>query len=603
MENKRGVKSKVTFKREGKDVIIPYGKTLLYAAYEGGLSLDATCGGKGTCGKCKVKVRGSVSDPTQEEKAHLSSEELQDGLRLACQARALGDVIVDSINDRASQKILVHGVEEPIIVSPSIQKIYLELPLPSLEDQRSDFQRLKDTLKIRNLVADLEVIQDLPQVLRGNDFKVTAVLKGEELIGVEEGDTTLKSYGLAFDIGTTTVVGTLMNIAHGSQLGVSSGLNGQADFGADVISRINFAKEHPYGLRRLKEKIIEVLNEIINDLLEESKVNRENIYEVVVVGNTCMQHLFLEIDPINLALMPYVSVTKEPMTLKAKDLGISINKAGDVYMLPSIAGFVGADTVAVGLATYLEKSPEVKLVVDIGTNGEILLGSSKKLLACSTAAGPAFEGAQIKYGMRGTTGAIEAFQIHGDDISYKVIDNVPPKGICGSGLIDIMAELLKAGIIDGTGRILSPGEIGPNFRTRIVEGENGYDFVVAPGILLTQGDVRQLQLAKGAIYAGIQILKEVLGTEDDEISQILLTGAFGNYIRKESAKAIGLLPDIPLERIKSIGNAAGVGAKMALLSIKERDRAVELSESIEYVELSNSLKFQEEFMNAMYFSV
>jgi uncharacterized 2Fe-2S/4Fe-4S cluster protein (DUF4445 family) len=392
-----------------------------------------------------------------------------------------------------------------------------------------------------------------------------------------------------------------MNIAHGSQLGVSSGLNGQADFGADVVSRINFAKEHPHGLRRLKEKIIEVLNGIINDLLEKSKVNRENIYEVVVAGNTCMQHLFLEIDPINLALMPYVSVIKEPMTLKAKDLGISINKGGDVYMLPSIAGFVGADTVAVGLATYLEKSPEVKLVVDIGTNGEMLLGSSKRLLACSTAAGPAFEGAQIKYGMRGTTGAIEAFQIHGDDISYKVIDNVPPKGICGSGLIDIMAELLKAGIIDETGRILSPEEISSNFRTHIVEGENGYDFIVAPGILLTQGDVRQLQLAKGAIYAGIQILKEVLGIEDDEISQILLAGAFGNYIRKESAKAIGLLPDIPLERIKSIGNAAGVGAKMALLSIEERNRAVELSESIEYVELSNSLKFQEEFMNAMYF--
>lgn len=600
---------KVIFQPGDKEVIVVYGDTIMDAAHNGGLILDATCGGRGTCGKCKVKVEGPISEPTKEEQ-RIVGPVLDSGVRLACQTRILGDIRV-TLDQEAQYKILTKGVEKPIRLAPSPSKIYLTMPPPSLEDQRPDLERLIEGLGMAPSKVSLEILKTLPDILKGNDYKVTAILNENKLMGIEGGDTTERLYGVAFDIGTTTVVGTLIDLNTGHEIATSSSLNLQASFGADVISRIDFANREPEGLKILQDKILRVLNSIIGDLTRDAGLSPVDIYQVVVVGNTCMQHLLLGIEPKGLAEAPYVPVFTSAVRLSAIELGMNMSPWGMIYMLPAVAGFVGADTVGVALATSIGRGKEVRLVVDIGTNGEILLGSSEGLIAVSTAAGPAFEGAEIKFGMRGATGAIEAFQILNGEVKYKVIGDVAPKGICGSGLIDIIAELLRLGIIDENGRIMGPDEISQDISSelekRIIEGERGYDFIItfseggAPDILITQGDVRKLQLAKAAIYAGIGVLKDHLGVRDSQISQVLLAGAFGNYIRRESAKAIGLIPDVSLDKIKSVGNAAGTGAKMVLLSKIIQMEGESLAKSIEYIELATSLRFQERFVDAMYF--
>jgi uncharacterized 2Fe-2S/4Fe-4S cluster protein (DUF4445 family) len=600
---------KVIFQPGDEEVIATHGDTIMDAAQKGGLILNATCGGRGTCGKCKVKVEGPISEPTKEEQRTVGPT-IDSGVRLACQARILGDIRV-TLDPEAQYKILTKGMEEPIRLAPSLSKIYLDRTAPSLKDQRPDLERLIESLGVHPSQVSLEILKALPGILRRNDYKATAILNDNKLMGIEGGDTTERLYGVAFDIGTTTVVGTLMDLNTGHEIATSSSLNLQASFGADVISRIDFANREPEGLKILQDKILRVLNSIIGDLTRDAGISPVDIYQVVVVGNTCMQHLLLGVEPKSLAEAPYVPVFSSAMRLSAKELELNISPWGMIYMLPAVAGFVGADTVGVSLATSISRGKAVRLVVDIGTNGEILLGSSQRLVAASTAAGPAFEGAEIKFGMRGATGAIEAFQILNGEVKYKVIGDVAPKGICGSGLIDILAELLRLGIIDKNGRIMGPDEISQDIpyelKKRIVEGERGYDFVITfgeggtPDIFITQGDVRKLQVAKAAIYAGIEVLKSHLGVRDSQISQVLLAGAFGNYIRKESAKAIGLIPDVSLDKINSVGNAAGAGAKMVLLSKIAQMEGESLAKSIEYIELATSLRFQERFVDAMYF--
>lgn len=605
-------KVQVTFTPSGPTIHVDVGTVALSAAQMADESIDAVCGGKGRCGKCKVRIFGAVSDVTQEEKRFFTEEELEDGWRMACRTKILGDVTID-IPRPASEghRILSEGFSSHMTLDSAISKVYVEMSKPTVEDQTADLERIINALGFGD-VHSLDVLQTISDNIRSQDFKVTSVLRGKELIGIEPGDTRRKSYGVAFDIGTTTVVGFLMDLETGQELAVASQMNPQAAYGADVVSRINYSMENSEGLKHLQDAIIGALNKIIDELVQKTGTSRTNIYEITVVGNTCMQHLFLGLDPRNLALAPYVSVIQDEVVIRAKDLGLKIAPGGYVVVLPSIAGFVGGDTIGVLLATSIDESSSIKLVVDIGTNGEIVLGSEGNLVSCSTAAGPAFEGAQITYGMRGTTGAIEAVSF-GEDVEYKVIGDVRPRGICGSGLIDIVAELKKFGIIDLTGRIVDPSEcpdiLSSKLRERIIEGENGYQFVIAHAdetstgkpITITQRDVRELQLAKGAIRAGIEVLKDELGIEDSDISEILLAGAFGNYIRRESAAAIGLVPSVALEQIRSVGNAAGVGSKMALLSIEQRQKARRLAKDVNYVELSTLAKFQEKFMMSMYF--
>jgi len=607
---------KVTFQPDGKSVSVLDGTTVFEAAARAGIILTSPCGGKATCGKCRVEITAHAPAPTEADQKLLPAEDLARGARLACQCRIHASMVVNVPHETRffEQKILEEGVGRQVKLHPNIKKRFVKLPTPTLTDQRSDLDRVMAALReeIPDVRADIEVIRTLPDKLREDGFAITAVLEGNDIISFERGNTTDRNHGVAFDIGTTTVVGMLVDLTTGAQLAVASRTNPQVAYGDDVVSRITYCHDHKTGLELLQSKIAHCLDSIIAEVCTKAKVARETIYEVTVVGNTTMNHIFLKVNPWNIAQAPYVAVLRGAVETKSSRLGITINETGNVYALPNIAGFVGADTVGVILATDLLRSDAIKLAIDIGTNGELALGNKNRLVSCSCAAGPAFEGARIQFGMRATAGAIEKVLLD-HDVRINVIGNVPPRGLCGTAVIDAVAEMLRVGIVDPAGRVQSPenlaGKLPEALLGRIVPGKTGCDFVLAKAeetksgqpILLTQRDVRELQLAKGAIFAGIQVLKNVLGVTDNDIAEVLLAGAFGNFIRRSMAKRIGLLPDIPTERIKFVGNAAGAGARMALIARECREEAERISTQTEYIELGGRPDFQQEFMMAMMF--
>ncbi|HAA89525.1 MAG TPA: ferredoxin [Peptococcaceae bacterium] len=609
---------KVTFQPGNRKIDVPAGMTLKEVINTARLDFDFPCGGRGKCGKCRVKILDGAGQPTPVEEKHLEREEIEQGIRLACMTVVQGDLVVElPYQETPKHKILLATGERDIKLDPHISKTCIDITPPSLEDQRPDWERLEGELlrevsQYQRLKPSLSLLRRLPEVIRRAKYRVTAITEGDELLGLEEGDTTGKLLGIAFDVGTTTIVGYLMDLRTGEQLSVASALNPQTRYGADVISRITYITLEEEGLRTLHNCVLEAINQLIGEAAEKAGVSSRNIYALTFVGNTCMHHLFLGINPKNLALAPYVPVVKTPLVLEARELGIEINEAGKVYVLPTIAGFVGADTVGVILATDLDWSEEIKLAIDIGTNGEIVLGSREKLLACSAAAGPAFEGAQIYCGMRGALGAIDHVRF-GESVEYTVIGGVKPEGICGSGLIDAVAGLLELGIIDQNGRILSPHEVGnreaEKFRSNIVLHDGANAFLLADEtetahgrpILITQRDIRELQLAKGAIATGIYVLMEKLGITTGDIAEVLLAGAFGNYLDPESACAIGLIPPELAGKVRGVGNAAGAGAIAALLSRGEFRRAALISESVEYVELSAYPEFNSIFPSRLFF--
>ena len=599
---------KITFYPEGKTALVEAGTRLTAAAAQAGALVDAPCGDRGTCGKCRVQVADGLGPLTPAEEKLLTAEEIADGWRLACQATAVADTLV-RVPFGTLQTVL-SGVQEASRLRPNVRKVFVQLPEPSVADQRADVTRLREALAraAEHPVITLAAARDLGRVLRAADFAVTAVLAGDRCIAVEAGDTRGALYGAAFDIGTTTVVGALMDLASGREVAVASALNGQAGYGADVISRINFAMADPQNLARLQQSVIATINGVLDELLSRSGVARENVYELVAVGNTTMSHLLLGIDPGSLALAPYVPVNSDPQTMSAAELGIEIHPSGQVYVLPNIACFVGSDTVGVIMATKQHRRDRARLAIDIGTNGEIVLGSRARVVACSTAAGPAFEGAEITFGMRATDGAIEKVWIE-DDVHVRTIGGARARGICGSGLIDAVAEMLRVGLLDETGRLVSPADarraLPESLCRRLVETDRGYAFVLAGAgklrVYLTQQDVRKLQLAKGAISAGIRILMKELDLQFADVEEVLLAGAFGSYVDPASARAIGLVPPFPLSRLVSVGNAASVGARLALLSLDARREAEEIASWVEHIELSSRPDFQDEFISALYF--
>ncbi|HID96133.1 MAG TPA: DUF4445 domain-containing protein [Candidatus Latescibacteria bacterium] len=609
-------KFEVVFQPDGVVAQIGPGTTILDAALSVGIHIEGPCGGKGTCHKCKVTVKGGVSEPSSMETQHLSRQEIDVGYRLACQAEVTGDAIVHVplATRLTAQKILDHGVRIDVPPTANVKKYPLKLTRPSLEDQRSDFERIRDTMSEGGVsTVSLDVLRRIPGLLRGNDFHITAVVLGDELVDVERGDTSNANYGIAFDIGTTTLVGYLVDLVTGTQTGVSATMNPQSAYGDDVISRISFVTEHKDGLERLHSKVIDAINGMIDDLCQQGEIDPNNIYEVTVAGNTCMHHLFLGIDPRNIGPSPFVPVVSEPMCVQAKELGLQINPRGRVYTLPNVAGYVGADIVGGILATRLWESNRIKLLIDIGTNGELVLGSRDGLIACSTAAGPAFEGARISCGMRAAPGAIDRVALDGD-VVYTTVGDIKPRGICGSGLLDIAAEMLRTGVLDPTGRMMDETSLkdlsGP-IRERIDRSEDGLRFLLVKGeeteqghpVYITQKDIRELQLAKGAIFTGIQLLKKELALDDDDLSEVLLAGAFGNYLNKHSALKVGLLPPVGADRVRSVGNAAGEGARMALISTEERKKAEEIAKRVQYIELSGRKDFMENFAENMLFPV
>jgi uncharacterized 2Fe-2S/4Fe-4S cluster protein (DUF4445 family) len=609
-------KYKVVFKHLEQSIDVSEGTTLIKAIRDGGIDFDFPCGGVGKCGKCKVRILEGEIKPNSDEIKFLNEDEINQGIHLACFTEIWGDMVVDTLGTSSkSHNILLTSEEKEVSIDPHISKTYVQVKKPSLGEWESDWQRLTNSLFNEYTSTEntkIEILQKLPNILRKNDNCITAITYDKSILGIEANDTTNRLTGMAFDIGTTTIVGYLIDMHTGKELQVVSTLNSQTKYGADVITRSNYAGKEENGLRNLHVEVIDDIDELIHEACDKAGIKREDIYSISIVGNTCMHHLFLGISPSYVAKAPYIPAISEPVVLDAKDLAIEINDAGKVFVLPNIAGFVGADTVSAILATEMDKSNHIKLMIDIGTNGEIALGCGERLLACSAAAGPAFEGAEISSGMRGAEGAIDHV-VFGEKLEISVVGNGKPKGICGSGLLDAVAGLIEIGILDKRGKFLSIEKItNPKaevFKNNIVDYDGAKAFLLADEnntshkkpIMITQKDIRQLQMAKGAMSAAIKILMDKYGINVDEIEEVLLAGAFGNYMNPHSACVIGLIPKELEGKIKMVGNAAGSGSKLSLLSKNEYKRAERIGGFVEFVELATYPNFSSIFSKSMYF--
>ncbi|OGV69735.1 MAG: hypothetical protein A2283_14390 [Lentisphaerae bacterium RIFOXYA12_FULL_48_11] len=610
------IQLRVTFQPQGRSVFVLRGTMILEAAAHAGLVVETPCGGSGTCGKCRIQVMSNAGAPTSADKQKFSDQELRDGWRLACQNPIETDIVVF-----VPQASLFGGTHQILAtaessitkeVLPAIRKVYVELSPPTLEDDASDLLRLERS--IGPFKADLHMVRHVSKTLRAQGFKGTAVLSDHRLLDFETGNTNGRCFGVAFDIGTTTIVGQMLSLRDGKEIGVASRLNPQVSFGDDVLSRIKHAAMRPENLDELRLTIIREIASMIDALCVENGISRENIYEATFAGNTTMEHILCGINPAQLGELPFVPTHTGGLLVPAVELGIPIHHGALAYIFPIIGGFVGGDTVAGMMATGMYGIKEPTLMVDIGTNGEIVLAHKDKFYAASTAAGPAFEGARIECGMRGSTGAIEKVIFDGD-VRVEVIGNVIPSGICGSGLIDLVAELLSHGIVTPEGQLLPkeelPQALAPTFTRRLQSDENGEtSFVIAeatpgkivPPVLLTQRDIREVQLGSGAIRAGIAILLRNAGIKVSDLKTVLIAGGFGNFIRRSSAQRIGLLPaGIDHHRIRYIGNASLAGAKAALLSTEVRRHGEELARQVNHVDLSTAEGFHEQFSEAMIF--
>src|ERR1700694_252995 len=583
---------------------VPPGTTLFSAAHWIGLPIDSTCGGRATCGKCKVRVVEGTAEVTTADHRLLRKEEIDGGWRLSCQTRIYDDMKCEVPQLLRVPKAATMGLGRLVILDPNVRKVYLELTEPTLEDQRSDVMRLREALTAEghDMVAGVRVMRTIPQALRDSGFKVTSVLAGEQLIALEPGDTTGDCFGIAFDVGTTTLVGTLMNLRTGMAAGVLSTLNGQAPFGADVISRVSHGMNGPDSVRELQSAVVSTMNGLLAALYAETGVSPDRTYEAVAVGNATMLHLLFGIDPSPLAVMPFTPAFMEPLSGLASAVGLEIHPRGYIQTLPALGAYVGADIVAGVLATGIVREDKMRVFVDVGTNGEIVLGNGQRALATAAPAGPAFEGSQIRCGMRATDGAIEGVTL-GDTIELQVIGgDVPAEGICGSGLVDAVAQLLVVGLLDHSGRMKTAEDVpGHPLRDRLIDVDGVRAFLLADGVYLTQKDIRELQFAKGSIAPGIKVLMDILGVETKDLDEVLLGGSFGSYLNPVSAKIIGLVPPVDVDKIIAVGNSAGEGAKIALLSYRERQVAFELPARIEYIELSGRSDFNDAFVAVLGF--
>ncbi|MDD3925117.1 MAG: ASKHA domain-containing protein, partial [bacterium] len=573
---------RVVIEPEGKTIDVTAGETLMEAMSAAGIAMDAPCGGLGTCGKCRVKILQGESVPDEAELRLLSDDDLAAGVRLACRLRPEQDMRVhyEGTLDQAVDKLFDGDGDTGLTFRPSVSKLAVTIEPPSLSKQWSMTQRLRRALAERDDTGPvgLRVLSCLSELLDTTSVQeITAVMRDGTVIAVESGNTVDAHYAVAVDIGTTTLVVYLLDMHRHRLVDAASATNPQAACGADVISRIDFGSDE-LKRKSLRGMVLEAVNTLIRELAERHNIETENIYEAALVGNTCMTHMFWELDARSLATAPYTAVTSDEVCVDAVQADMqNINPAGNVFTLPNIAGFVGADTVGVILATDLDKSDDLKLAIDIGTNGEMVLGNRNRMMACSTAAGPAFEGARISQGMRAIDGAIDRILIENDRVVYTVIGGTEARGFCGSGIIDAVAVLRRCGFVDETGRILPANEAQESRRFTGVHpaDDDGTPCIVfgdrADGsVRVTQRDVREVQLAKAAIRAGVNLLLKEFGCDEQDISAVLLAGAFGNYIDKRSALEIGLLPAVEESRIISVGNAAGIGAVRALASLDDR---------------------------------
>jgi uncharacterized 2Fe-2S/4Fe-4S cluster protein (DUF4445 family) len=608
--------SRVTFHPEGKRVDTTIGQTLFDTAGKLGVDIQSLCGGRGICGKCRVIVRSgmdSLSHASDAERRFLSESEVETNLRLACQAaiKGRGPIVVEVPQQSrvGQQRLLVKGLERPVQLTPSVRRLSVSLKKPSLLDVESDASRLLRALRRKSgedIRIDYEALKRIPHALREGNWDVTAITwMDRELIFVKPERQSKSLYGMAVDIGTTKIAAYLLNLDAGEISATVSMMNPQIPYGEDVISRISYIMKDEKNLEKMNRIVITGINELIDEACEKAGIDPKDIYDMIVVGNTAMHHIFLSISPKYVSLSPYPAVVQSSVDVKARDLGVRMNCGAYVHVFPAIAGFVGADAVADALATGIYESEELTMLVDIGTNTEIILGDKEKILSCSCASGPAFEGAHIKHGMRAATGAIEHIWIDPKtlEVGYSTIGNVKPSGLCGSAIVDAVAQFLK------TGMIAPEGNFQRSETERLRRNENKPEFVIAwsdesstgDDIVVTQGDVREVQLAKAAIYTGAAILMKRMKVDFRDIKKVFIAGAFGNYVDPQSARTIGMFPDVPIQNVQFVGNTAGSGARMALLSTQMRRVADEVARKIEYIELGADPDFHKEFLNATYF--
>ena len=581
-------------------------ESLLTCAHRLGVGISSICGGRGTCRSCKLQVRsGAVSQSTSVELEAFTSKELKEGWRLACQTFPVRDckLVVPPESMTTPQRVQVEGLEMPVHPDPPVRTYRLRLSAPSLSAPYSDADRLMEALNQQHPLhrgkIDIHALRSLSAQLRSWNWECQAVVRDDEVIVLFPWAS--HPLGLAIDLGTTKIAGYLVDLSDGRTLAAKGMMNPQISFGEDIVSRMTGSIESPDKGAQLQKLVVEAINELAVDLCTGVSANIDEIVEAVVVGNTAMHHLFLDLPVKQLALSPFVPVISKALEVKAGDLGLRIVQGAYVYLLPNIAGFVGADHVAMLLAADAWQAQGPIVALDIGTNTEISLIHEGRITTVSCASGPAFEGGHIKDGMRAANGAIERFRITNGGVQYQTINQGPPVGICGSGILDALSQLFLAGIIDEGGRITDNHP-----RVRTYKGQREFVLIREeerdgqPAITITQRDVRELQLAKAAIRAGIQMLLETKGCSEDEIQQVIIAGAFGSYIDVASAVAIGMFPSLPLNRFRQIGNAAGMGAKLALISAGKRVEAQTIASRVKYLELGSAPHFEQTFIQASY---
>ncbi|TYP57645.1 ASKHA domain-containing protein [Thermosediminibacter litoriperuensis] len=596
----------ITLWPDGRIIKAKTGENLMEVLRRAGIKMDFPCGGCGACGKCRVKITSEVQPPKEEEIKLIPERELKEGVRLACLYTVATDMEIEVVFKNEEARVLERGIMGSFTMDPPLKK------------RRFFVRDSKDALSLEERLTmavgcppDPECrLEILRSISRGLPGEGTAVIKNDKIIGIESGDTTGKFYGAALDIGTTTVVLSLVNMVTGREEAVVSALNPQKEFGQDVLSRISHAKKGGQFLLELQKSIVDSINGLLEKAVKKAGIDKKDIYEMTVAANTTMTHLFLGINPESIGSAPYNPVLKRGIDIKAQELGISISPFGRVYCLPAISGYVGGDIVAGILATGFYKKDDTALFIDIGTNGEIVFFDGREMVACSCAAGPALEGVNISCGMRAADGAVEEVRIS-EDVFIRTIGDDKPKGVCGSGIVDLVAELLKIGFVEPSGRMVFPDKArqiaSPNLAARLVEKERSTAFVIAYGgeqeddVFITSRDIRQVQLAKGAIWAGIRALLREKGISPKDVRRVYVAGAFGAHLRPESLSRIGMIAGEWTERLTFAGNTSIAGATMCLLSGAKRKEAENIAGMVRYLELSTMEGFDRLFAESLKF--
>lgn len=604
----------IDFQPVGRRAQVKRGQTILAAAQQLGLALGAggltaPCGGRGLCGRCRVRVAaGDAGEPTAAERRFLKPEQLEQGYRLACQAVVLGPLKVEIPPESmlGVQKLQVEGLDVAIVPEAPVKRYALSLSRTTIDNPQPFWQQaaaqLESTYGLERPVVDYELAAATEPLAMEGTAVVT--LRGSEVINLYFGRPAPPPLGMAVDLGTTKVAGYLINLETGATLAADGIMNPQIAYGEDVMARLGYALEGEEEYRRIQEVIVEGLNRLAATLVKKAGVAVTDIEEAFIVGNTAMHHLLLRLPVEQLARAPYVPAVTTPVEVKARRLGLNLSPGAYIYLTPVIAGFVGGDHVAMIQGSQIHAAEKVTLGLDIGTNTEIVLNYGGKMLSCSCASGPAFEGAHIAQGMRAVTGAIATVRLSDDgrEVYYETIGGTPPLGICGSGILDVVAELYRTGVINASGRldlkhprVRRPAGGGPAEFLLVPAEETGID----GDVVVTQKDIGEIQLAKAAIASGTLLLLEAAGLTVEDLEEVVVAGAFGTHLKVESAVAIGMFPKLPLRAFRQVGNAAGTGARLSLISMAERRRGERIAREVGYIELMTRPSFQDVFMKSL----